>query len=335
MTEFYRILGSIASPYSLKMRAVFRYRRIPHIFVQGREDHDTERSATKVPVIPIITFPDGTAHNDSTPLIYQLETLHPGLRSVVPDNPAMAFLAFLLEDMADEWGTKMMFHYRWYRPRDQQQMSHWLAFDRLSGNGKEGIATFANAFRERQTGRMAMVGCTDENAPIIEGSFKQLLTIFEEHVPQQHYLFGSRPSLADFSWYGQMSQLIVDPTPSDLMRETAPYTMRWIMQLDDASGVDGEWEAQPGPFVEALLHMAGQRYLPFLAANAKALMAGATSFEVAMPEGTYRQNVFKYQAKCLMQIREAYAALPETVKTVLTPLLTRTKCLANLESLTG
>ena len=49
--------------------------------------------------------------NDSTPLIRRLEDEFIG-RGARPSDPALAWLCDLLEDWADEWVTKAMFHYR-------------------------------------------------------------------------------------------------------------------------------------------------------------------------------------------------------------------------------
>ncbi len=196
----YYLFGALGSPYSMKMRAVFRYRRIPHIWRQAQMGDETIFKNVKAPVIPIIQYPDGNWHNDSTPMIFELERLH-SERSVVPPNAGDAFLAYLLEDFADEWGTKAMFHYRWYRERDQKQMSEWLSFDRLRGQGLDIILKAAKMFRERQVGRMALVGCTPENAPVIEESANRVMAILEDQVPAKPYFFGTRPSLAEFSWF--------------------------------------------------------------------------------------------------------------------------------------
>ncbi|MBW8812727.1 MAG: glutathione S-transferase [Caulobacterales bacterium] len=332
-TPHYRILGGLGSPYSLKMRAILRYRRLPHVWVQINDSHNEERAQVRAPVIPVLRYPDGGYHNDSTPMIYELEALH-AERGVVPADPGDAFLAFLLEDMADEWGTKLMFHYRWFRERDQVRMSEWLAYDRAQGGGYAGIKAFADRFRDRQVGRMALVGCTPQNAPIIEDTARTLAAIFEAQVLERPFLFGARPSLAEFGWYGQFSQLIVDPTPNDLMREIAPFTVRWLMHMDDLSGLEeGAWRA-PGealpPAVDQLLAFAGEVYFPFLEANAQAIADSAETFTVELLGRPYTQAPFKYQVRCLEQLRRAFVDLPAEARDRIAPRLDKAGVLARL-----
>jgi hypothetical protein len=235
--------------------------------------------------------------------------------------------------MADEWGTKAMFHYRWFRERDQKQMSEWLSFDRLSGHGRKAILDSAQIFRSRQVGRMALVGCTPQNAPIMEESAKQIMGLLEAHVTEEAYLFGSRPSLADFGSMGQLSQLATDPTPDDLMREIAPFTFRWLMNLDDASGIEGarrDPSAAPSPAIKGLLKIAGEIYFPFLLANAKAFEKGEPTFTVELLGRDYTQGSFRYQQRCLWDLREAYAKLDAAAKSKIDPLLKDAGCLAPL-----
>ncbi len=324
-TGRYTLYGGLGSPYSMKVRAILRYRRLPHDWVQlGTDGTPNALERVKVPVIPVLRFPDGRHANDSTPLLHELERLHPGQRSIVPIDPAQAFLAMLLEDMADEWGTKAMFLYRWLRPRDQKQMSEWLAFDRLAGRGIESILDYAARFRDRQVGRMALVGCTQANAPLVETSADRIMALLEAHITEERYLFGSRPSLADFSWLGQLSQLASDPTPAEHLREKFPFLFRWLMQLDDASGVDGQWRAADAPLplaITGLLKIAGDVYFPFLEANAAAIAAGAGTFRFEAWGMHYEQGVFRYQVKCLADLRAAWRALAAPTRAQLEALM--------------
>jgi glutathione S-transferase len=313
--SLYTIYGGLGSPYSMKMRAVLRYRRLPHVWRQMQMGDERIFKNVKAPVIPVVQFADGSWHNDSTAMIFALEGLHTE-RSVLPKDPVDAFLAFLLEDFADEWGTKAMFHYRWFRERDAKQMSEWLAFDRLRAPGREAVIGAAATFRARQVGRMPIVGCTPENAPVIEESTRRILSVFEAFVTEQPYLFGTRPSLADFGWFGQMSQLAVDPTPQDLMRAEFPFAFRWTQEIDDASGVDGEWSGA-NEAVKDLLRLAGEIYFPFLLANAAAIAGSAEEFSVELLGRRYTQGAFKYQVKCLAELRAAYARLGGAADTIL------------------
>jgi glutathione S-transferase len=332
MADHYTIYGALGSPYSLKMRAVLRYRRLPHRWVHGAGASVATQGKVRAPVIPVVAYPDGSFANDSTPLIYDLEARH-ALRGIVPPDPARAFLAHLIEDFGDEWLTKAMFGYRWLREVDQVQMSRWLAFDQLKGGGLAQSQAAADLFRARQVGRMGVVGCTTENFPLIQASARAVLNALEAHVTDQHCLFGTRPSLAEFGIYGQISQLGVDPTPDTMMRADFPYTLRWLLHIDDMSGIEGEWEAADAPLAPAvtrLLAIIGAVYFPFLMANAAAVAAGAQSFRFQAMGHDYTQDSFKYQARCLADVRARFAALPAEARDRLDPVLARANCLAAL-----
>ena len=113
------IRGAPGSPYTRKMLAVLRYRRIPYRFIQGNPMFGSplaqELPEPKVRLVPVVYFADEqgeySAEVDSTPIIRRLEDEYPG-RSIIPADPVVAFLNYLLEDYEDEWLTKAMFHYR-------------------------------------------------------------------------------------------------------------------------------------------------------------------------------------------------------------------------------
>lgn len=331
MENPYRLIGSIGSPYSMKMRAIMRYRRIPFIWVNRDRKVNEEIAQVKPPVIPVLQYPeDGSYHVDSTPMAYELEKRHPGQRSIVPEDAGLAFLSHLIEDLADEWVTKMMFVYRWWRKDDQEYCSHWLTHMMAMPANSEEVGKMARWFTDRQVGRMPLVGCTEITRPIIEKSFLQVLDILERNLETSVYLFGSRPGLADFGLFGQLYQLCYDPTPQSIMRERAPGVCAWISRLDDASGEEeGEWGDPDSPVPEAVmafLKMAGEVYFPFLLANAKAFSGGKETFSLSLLGEHYEQGTFKYQVKCLNWLREEYAGLTGDVKARIDAVLKDTGC---------
>ncbi len=332
MSAPYTLHGFDPSPYSVKMRALMRYRRIPFVWDALGSPRDVAVAAGLPPVIPVLRFPDGRLMNDSTPLAWALEREHAG-RSVIPDDPVLAWLSDLLEDFGDEWVTKMMFHYRWYYAQDRAFAQTWIVSSRDPTMEERKRQHAMQAFNDRQVGRMALVGCTEQNRPVIEESYRFVLDTLDRHVRALPYLLGSRPCLGDFGLYGQLQILSVDPTPAAEMRARAPALFCWLMRLDDASGIEGEWADAAVPLpetVEVLLRHMAQTYLPFLAANAGAVQEGAQELEVELLGRAFRQAPFRYQAKCYDALRKRRAALPAEALHRLDPILDRTGCLGFL-----
>jgi glutathione S-transferase len=328
MSGIYTLHGLDPSPYSVKMRALLRYRRIPFVWRGLGEPRNIAVAAGLPAVIPVLRFPDGRLMNDSTPLAHALEREHAG-RSVVPEDPALAYLSDLLEDFGDEWITKIMFHYRWYYDADRAFAQTWVVSSRDPTMEEATRRQAMQAFNDRQVGRMALVGCTEQNRPIFEQSYRFVLDTLDRHVRILPYLLGTRPSLGDFGLYGQLRILSVDPTPEAELRARAPDLFCWLMRLDDASGIDGSWldpaASLPATVVALLRHM-GETYLPFLAANARALQEGKDHFEVELLGRTYAQAPFRYQAKCYNALCTKLAALPAEGRRRLGPILEGTGC---------
>lgn len=232
----YTIKDAPGSSYSLKIRALLRYRRIPHIWQHGTATLGLAAAKVKAPVIPVVEYPDGSFHDGSTPLI--------------------------------------------------------------------GSSTHA------------------------------VLYALEAHVVDRHCLFGKRPSLAELGIYGQLSQLGVDPTPEAIMRQDYPYRFRWLLHVDDMSGIDGDSDAQDAPcssVVKQLLTVAAAIHAPFLLANVAAIEAGAQTFSITAIGLPYTQGTFKYQVKCLAELRTRYAALDGHARVIVEPLLKETHCLEMLK----
>jgi glutathione S-transferase len=329
----YRLHGLNPSPYSVKMRALMRYRRLPFVWDAVGSPRDIAVAAGLPPVIPVLRFPDGRLMNDSTPLAHALEREHPGVRSVIPDDPGLAFVSDLLEDFGDEWLTKIMFHYRWYYAADRAFAQTWVVSSRDPVMAQDVRQATMTAFNDRQVGRMALVGCTEQNRPVIEESYRFVLDTLDRQVRTLPFLLGSRPSLGDFGIYGQLQILSVDPTPAAEMRSRAPDLFCWLMRVDDASGVEGMWidadESLPQGVTDLLRH-AAVTYLPFLHANAQALQEGREAFDVELLGRRYAQAPFRYQGKCYDALRKKFAALPEPSRRRLAPVLEEAGCLRYL-----
>lgn len=309
----YRLIGSGGSPYSMKLRAIMRYRHIPHDWIHRTTRNRAATAHVKPNLMPMLRYPgEDRFRVDSTPLAYDLEARHPGYRSIIPDDPGHAFLSHLLEDMADEWLTKAMFHYRWHYAADIDYASHWIADDAFPDSRGPERDAMAKQFAERQIGRMAIVGCTPGNLAVIEDSFHRILALLESRVGMYDFLFGSRPSLADFGIFGQLKPLSTDPTPLAIMRVEAMKTESWVRQLDDASGIEGEW-LDPGQDLPGAtlgqLRLSGEYYLPYLLANAAAAERGEETFSLTFTAGPYSQGTFNYQVTCLMELRRRFAEL--------------------------
>jgi glutathione S-transferase len=329
--------GAPGSPYTRKMLAVLRYRRIAYRFLTPGAAEAAKLPAPKVQLLPTFYLPgaDGAleAVVDSTPIIKRLEAEH-AARSLVPADSAIAFLSDLIEDYGDEWLTKAMFHYRWSYADDIEKAGVILAAWRGFSVPDDALAKRADMFRERQIARLCVVGSNATTGPVIEASYRRFLEAFEAHLREHAFVLGARPCAADFAIFGQLTQLAhFDPTPAALTLKIAPRVHAWVSLMEDLSGLEpgeGDWfdaAALPASLT-ALLAEIGRVYPPVMLANAKALMAGADEEETMVDGQPWTQPPFPYQAKCLQWLRAAHSALPPASRAQVDAALAPTGCAA-------
>ena len=330
------LMGAPGSPYTRKMLSLLRYRHIPHNMIWGGHQNPPEGyPEPKVRLVPTFYFPTPEggveAVVDSTPITRRLEQMYPE-RSVLPPDPELRFYNDLIEDYADEWLTKPMFHYRWYHEADRKNAGPMIAYWANNTAPADQAEAFSEFFTRHQFERLYVVGSNDVTARTIEESYARIIDILDELIRIRGYVLGGRPGSADFAIFGQMSQLgIIEPTSAALMSGRSHRLRAWLDRVEDLSGLKpqaDDWftpeEARRA--LRPLLAEIGRVYTPFLLANAAAAMAGEERFETQIDGRAWTQPTFPYQVKCLSGLRTAYSDLPETVRPAVDATLSGTGC---------
>ena len=327
--------GSPGSPYTRKMLSLLRYRRIPYQLLGSGAADARDLPRPKVALLPTFYLPDenGTvqALTDSTPLLRQFESRYQG-REVIPHNPALRFIDYLIEDYADEWLTKPMFHYRWHYDADADKATSILPYWHDFTADEKTIAERQRAFRERQRSRLYVVGSNEHTKSLIEDSYHRFLDLLQTHLCKHSFLMGERPGASDFAVFGQLTCLAhFDPTPTAITLSRAPRVYAWVSYVDDLSGLDCEDDQwielkQMAETYRALLSEIGRSYVPVMLANTEAVDAGQKTFETNVDGTRWQQQTFPYQKKCLTWIREEYQRLSQRDRNTIDNMLDGTDC---------
>ena len=339
MSEKIQIFGATPSPYTQKMISIFRYKHIAYEAIMGNAAGRLKEMNIEPPkpvLLPTILLKDAngelTPITDSTPIIRRLEKEYPD-RKLLPEDPALSFINYLLEDFGDEWVTKYMFHYRWYFEEDADNAGTILPLvDSTVNIPKDDLIEFKKYIADRQIGRLWVVGSNDTTADLIDTSYRRFLKLMDDHLSVNQFLFGEKPSSADFAIFGQLTQLIgFDPTSRKIAYETSLRVVAWVDIMADLSGHNTnntKWtslEDSPKSLKEILKEF-GRMYVPALIANAKAVINEDETWETEIDGSIWKQKTFPYQAKCLKWIKEEFHDLSEDNKSRVRTYLDGTGC---------
>lgn len=307
-------MGLEMSPYTMKMYAYLEFKGVP--FEWEPRNIKTEKkfqAHAQVQLIPMLFRPDGTAMQDSTLMMEQeIEPNFPE-PSVYPVEPAARFISELLEEFGDEWCNKLMFFQRWGPKEDRQWTGKRLAQSMFGVTwwGRLFAPIIGRLIVRRMVPRLSFAGGSPENIPHLQKSWETLLADMEAHLVSRPYLFGGRPTLADFSIFGQWVEAYSDVSGGRYIRASHPLVESWIARMH-RPGIEGDFEPlnELMPTLGPLLkNSVAALFLPWTEANARAWAAGEPTTSLYFDGELYSQKTFKYHAYSRNELFKKYNAV--------------------------
>jgi glutathione S-transferase len=305
------LCGPEISYFTGKLEAVIRYMELPYERVTKGPMGELA-IVTGTAQVPGLQLADDRWLTDTTPIIAWLDERYPDV-AITPRNPVTAFFSLLLEDYADEWLWRPAMHYRWDYAEGAAHQGRVLA----DAHGEDvPLPGFIKRYLIRNRQRKYFTrgdGVTPKTWDHVEKIFLDSLAHFNAILKTRPYLLGTRPSLADFGFFGPMFRhFAMDPTSARIMRETAPAVFEWVARMWNAraSVTGGELlESVPddwGPILDSI----GSAYLPYLCANAEAWQCGRSEFDVDIEGAPYRNiRTAAYRVWCLEELRRHFDTL--------------------------
>lgn len=320
-----QVYGSKISYYTGKLEAYLRFRSIPYEILRLAGNEKKLIAGSGASQMPVAQLPDGRWISDSTPMLAWLESQQHE-PAIYPADPAMRFIALLVEDYADEWLWRPAMHYRWsYRP-DRRYASEALYNEQVAGYLP--IPAFlgrALLVRRQRGGFVRGDGVTSQTRFHVDRTYLTALDRLQTILETRPFVLGNSPTIADFGMMGPMFRHFgQDPTPAEIMRERAPAVFEWVARMwnSKASGGAGDTvEAVDGPLERLLIEIC-ETHLAQLRQNAAAFAAGLAHYDQTIQDCHYSGlPTSRYRVWCLEVLRREWAALGTGAQKALLPFL--------------
>lgn len=314
----YILYKSDISYFSGKLEAYLHYKGIVHSKVDiDRASMDVVQSNTGFKKVPALKTADDLWLFDTTPTIAWFEQRYPA-GAVLPGDPALSFIAELLEDYGDEWLWRPAMWWRWV-PRDSRWALGWRIGNAMLG--AKGARLLGWYFGRRQLQEWLWDdGVDDANADDVRDMLYREFEFLEPLLEQQPFLLGSHPSVADYGYFGSMFRHFGnDPESAEVMRRRAPNTYEWTARLWNLTpgklAESQQWQWPIGDFWLPLLQRLTGDYLPYLHQNALAYREGKSRFDYRGHSLAFKHTkTTRYRVWCRENLQRRYTTLSEPDK---------------------
>jgi glutathione S-transferase len=193
-------------------------------------------------VVPVVEMPDGTIMQDSTDTMLHFEKSGIG-RPMVPAEPRMAALAWMMNFFGSDLFLKPGMHYRWnFLSTHEEALRRGFIQNTPKHLEIEERFRLNAPFFDMAQGYTVQFGVTPESIPAIEQSLAEAFALLDEHFKHYPYLLGGRPSIADSGLMTMFyAHLARDLHPTALMQKTAMNVYNWTERMNHAHAIYGEY----------------------------------------------------------------------------------------------
>jgi glutathione S-transferase len=286
----YLVHGLTRSYFTRKMTGYLDYTDRPwRLAPMGPEPagHPAAAAAGWTGAIPVVDTPSEQPMWDSTSMIEHLDQAPdlPAGRGVLPDDPTLRFLAYLVDDFSDEWFYRPAVGSRWCYDANTVTAG-WQLAEELAVQVPVPGAIVRQMVVATMTGSLGRIGIQVDQidvwmSEVVVPWFRAL----DAHLRADAgggYLFGERPSIADFAVFGaNAAHFVGDPYCRELADEHGPAVVAHTHRLRlPQEQTFGSW-LEPGdvpPTLVAIVAEAGRHYLPWVA---EATREGSAVVELA------------------------------------------------------
>ncbi len=329
MSKPFVLYGWHLSYFSGKARSYLNYKGIP--YREGSLNLYTlmlrNKRKTGVVVMPVLRTPEDEWLQDTSVIIDRLEQRFPAA-PVLPESPLQRFLSYLFEAWGDEWWVPIAMHTRWSYPENYALWERDVGPALLPGFPAFAQRKAAAIPAKKLRGMLHSVGIRAEQFAVMNAWTLSMLDLLERHFASHPYLFGGRPTLADFSLIGTMyGHLGRDPWPARELVGPRPQLRAWIERmLNPPAGVQSAPLLADDQVAETLLPVIQaifREFVPMLEGinqkvrallpdypAGKPLPRGLGDIEIPMGAGTFRRSALPYSLWMAQRVLDCLQALP-------------------------
>ena len=302
------------SYFSGKVEAYLRYKQIPYKAIECLDNLKTFQfvgKKTGFQKAPAIEMNDGNWLMDSTPMIQWLEKKHPS-PPVFPEDPALRFVALLIEDYGDEWLWRPAMWWRWMPKASRVTLGRRIT----KVYSKQLAIPLGLYFGQRQLREWLWNdGVSKANSLAVRDMYFRELEFLEALLEEQPYILGSHPSIADFGYFGSFFRHFGnDPISAEVMRRQGPNTYEWLARLWNAkpeklpTKIDWQWPT--ADYWQPLLERIATDYLPYLHQNSLAFKQNKNRFDFKGNHHMFKKTVTTdYRVWCRQELQREYSLL--------------------------